>query len=230
MSGFYNPDNFNRNNYNPNNVLQYLSLADAERDDFNNLIYKKSSIKSFYTPAFFLIIALATSFFIIFSEEFKILNLIYFILPLALLIFFFANAVKGTYTIKVSDSEISKKFLLGKKVTINYKDIETAEILTPKTNKDFMALNSLNGPSINIIGTSLIIKSARKTIKMPITVKGFSEFYKIFLENFPNEESRQMLKKIALSYLLIGIDLEQRKVVSNNNDPFNPNISPFEGF
>lgn len=224
MNNFY-----NQNNFNVNNFLQCLVLADAERDNANNLVYKRSSLKTLLTPGFFLLALVIISAYFLFEEGFKLVNLIIIITPVILFIFFFLNAAKTTYIVKVSQTGISKKFLLKRNAVIDYTNIESVQILIPLKFVHNLQASNILGESAAIIGMSLKITSQNKTIVMPVTIKGFVDFYKIFKESFPGGEAQEVLKQIALSYHQTGIDLEQRKVIEKPGS-YMSNSSPFEGF
>ena len=223
MNSFYQSD------FNPNNILQYMSLAEAKRGKDQNLFHKVSSMNDMRVPVVFLGIDMIISLIFILLDELNWLDFIFYItIPIALCILFFFYTANKTYTIKVSNKAVSKKFLLKRAISINYNDIDMACAIIPNINNVYLVSNQLNNSAITIMGMSLLIKSQNNEIVLPVgKIKGFAEYYKIFRLNFPNENSQQALRDIALAYIQIGVDLENKIVVTP--DPFElSNGYPFD--
>lgn len=223
MDNLYNDSN----NFNLTNALQLLLVANAERDSLNNLMVKRSALKTLIAPLF-LLAALGVILYFIISNDASLMYLIYVAAPLGLVLFvlLFINAAKGTYVIKVSNIEITKKYLFKRKISINYPYIESVKILMPRTDN----AGSYSEPALSFMKMSLVIKSSKAVVIVPVFIKGFVEFYKVFKENFP-DGSKNVLKVISQIFMKFGIDLENGMV--SNQNPNHENFdeqSPFEGF
>ena len=219
------------NNYgnldNINSFFRLFLFADAEHDTLNNLVCRRSALKTLLAPAF-LLLMLGISLYFIIINDLNLIYLVYIVIPFGLILFlsFFFNVAKSTYVIKVSENQISKKYLFRRKISINYTDIESAEIVMPKAGNQEL----YNAPDLSFVKMSIAIKSLKEIIVIPVFIKGFIEFYKVFKKNFQNVQSQNVLKDITLNFMRAGIDLETETIRTPNQNHGGFASSPFEGF